>query len=290
MPKHIILNHAHLKSNPDLLRGVFSILFVCTIMTLFELGFYIFIVYPQTKQVVNNMLNKLQNQQTIYVDNANDYEIRNNMIKALQLQLDVQNTQLEANETEITVLQGRIEANKIQIILLESDSSPDETAINILQNENTEMENEIIDIQNENIQINKNITKTQENIVSINNGSIYDDEGNLIVVNRSRDVMEILAIREKNLMNKTNTYSYILIGFEVFILCLIMKALYGRIRRVTNNKANISTTIITSCITIFMLIMFQIYFYFFALGFQFTGNNELKYVMFQSLKKKMSTT
>ena len=71
---HVIIKEEDLINNVKFLKGLFIIIFVAELLSLFELGFFLLIVEPQEKQQIINFIGSNRNKGLFNLLNSNEYE------------------------------------------------------------------------------------------------------------------------------------------------------------------------------------------------------------------------
>jgi len=106
------------------------------------------------------------------------------------------------------------------------------------------------------------------------------------IKNKENIFFKTFSSREYLLTNKINYYTKLTGGIIIMILVSLLFVIYYNLKRKTNGATQLTPAIITSLITVFLLISFQIMFYFFSLNYNYPGSegsNELLYTMIEGI-------
>jgi len=251
-------------------KGIFSILLIATILTIYEIIFFYKIVAPDINNIMNNNLNDLSKE--IY-SSINNINVKKN--KGI----------IENEENK-----GIIENEEIKRIIENEENK------RIIENEENKgiIENEEIKKSEDN---NRTITKifnTLKKYKINNNNNILDFSKKKIIDlffnNKIKATLNTFSNREKILTNHINKYTFIngllLLTFLIILMIFLWKNIKNSKLELNENK-NMYASINTSILTVFILIIFQILFYFFGKVYYYPGNlgnEELASIMLKEIK------
>ena len=214
-------------------KGIFSILLIATILTIYEITFFYKIITPEINNLMNNNLDDISK----------------------HLYSGINNIKVEKNK-------GIIENEEIQ---KREDNNRTITKIfNTLKKYNIN-NNNILDFSK------KKIT-----------GLFFND--------KLKATLNTFSNREKILTKHINKYTFIsgllLLTLLIILMILLWKNIKNSKIEINENK-NMSGSIKTAFFTVFLLIAFQILFYFFGKVYYFPGNlgnEELASIILKEIK------
>jgi|SaaInlStandDraft_4_1057021.scaffolds.fasta_scaffold03755_2 hypothetical protein len=111
----------------------------------------------------------------------------------------------------------------------------------------------------------------------------------LVINDKANSVLKSLRDREVKLINDVNMYTKITGGVIIGLLVFILIALRSSVKKEamkTAGSIDLKVPTQTALFSVFILISFQILFYFFSLGFKFpgtTGSEELMNIILESI-------
>ena len=232
---------------------------------------------------INNTRDDINNQFTILSDNTSSFPTINNAVVETQNNINGSINELDQN----------IDSN--------------------IQNLETEIDNELDDLKNNigdqfndiNGAIDANFQNQKTNTYHIGDAfNTFISDFLRYLGYKTEDVAISLENREQILMNKISIFSYAIIGFEIILLIILMIVIYYKVLSKqkkmdmeisipgenSNRKVKMRYTVASSVITVMLLIMFQILFYFFGLKFQYLGSGgteEIQYMLLMSMKEDL---
>ena len=256
------------------LNGFFSLIFVALFLTIFEICLYYIVIVPKLKKNINTNLNNV-------IANLKDRKISlsinniiDDMLTKILNKLNNNNNNLQDDIKDIIrdEIRGTI-TKEIQDMLKNSKKiEPFEKDVKI---NNRKYSNEYDVTKDAFKTLTNKITKILENY-NINvdvNLQLYIEI--LLVTNFDKKIYNILSTLnndEKHIIKMNNYNTYVIAFFIILNLLILLLFLYHLISSKNDNNGVHGCVYLYSIITVFIIILFQINFYFFGINYNYLGS------------------
>lgn len=269
-----ILNHLN---ELHTLNGFFSLIFVALFLTIFEICLYYIVIVPKLKNNINSNLNnviaKLKNENISLSINKIIDDILSRLLNKLDNNNNLQDDIKDIIRNEIrNEIRGTI-TKEIQDILKNSKKiEPFEKDVKI---KNRKYSNEYDVTKDAFKTITNNITQILQsyNINVDENLQLYIEI--LLVTNFDKKIYNILSTLnndEKHIIKMNNYNTYVIAFFIILNLLILLLFLYHLISSKNDNNGVPGCVYLYSIITVFIIILFQINFYFFGINYNYLGS------------------
>lgn len=254
------------------LNGFFSLIFVALFLTIFEICLYYIVIVPKLESNINSNLNnviaKLKNKNISLSINKIIDDILSRLLNKLDNNNNLQDDIKDMIRNEI---RGAI-TKEIQDILKNSTKiEPFEKDVKI---NNRKYSNEYDVTKDAFKTITNNITQILQsyNINVDENLQLYIEI--LLVTNFDKTIYNILSTLnndEKHIIKMNNYNTYVIAFFIILNLLVLLLFLYHLISSKNDNNGVPGCVYLYSIITVFIIILFQINFYFFGTNYYYLG-------------------
>ena len=275
------------------LNGFFSLIFVALFLTIFEICLYYIVIVPKLKKSINTNLNNV-------IANLKDRKISlsinniiDDMLTKILNKLDNNNNNNNLQDDIKDIIRYEIRGTitkEIQDMLKNSKKiEPFEKDVKI---NNRKYFNEYDVTKDAFKTLTNKITKILENY-NINvdvNLQLYIEI--LLVTNFDKKIYNILSTLnndEKHIIKMNNYNTYVIAFFIVLSLFILLLFLHNLINSKNANNGVDRCVYLYSIITVFIIILFQINFYFFGNNYDYLGgkgDEELIVFLLNKFNKK----
>lgn len=227
------------------LRATFVVIFVATMLTIYELSMFYFVVVPKVNTQINDgIIEVSKNIKEIDVINTDKLINENDYLKEIDQFLN--NIRELDTENRYAFLINMFEKYKVTII------------------------DKIKNTINENV---KKITNTYSSSTNYNEHKI----------NTLKSLFETFQDREDVLLDKINNYTIVTSFFLLSVLCIILFLIKNKLNERGENIGK--CVWVLSFITLFLIMIFQYAFYVFGNKYNYLGSEGNEELLYYLLKK-----